>query len=492
MMRRCNNFALHVAQLQPREEEIIFGVQGNCFGFKREGYSCPLSLKHAGGATLSWTQEELLRLLDTIQEGVFVVDRDSRITFFNRAAERITGTRKEQAIGRLCWEVLRADCCGNDCPLRKTLTTGELFSERPVAMINADGVRKQLSIATTVLRDSGENVAGAIETFRDISSEEADFRLRFSAHQQHNIITISPVLQKLLGILPMIAESSSTVLLQGESGTGKELFARAIHALSPRKNKPFVAVNCGALPDSLLESELFGYRAGAFTDAKKDKPGRFASAERGTMLLDEIGDTSAAMQVKLLRVIQDRVYEPLGSSKSVRADVRVVAATNKDLSRMVKGGDFRQDLFYRLNVITLTISPLRDRKEDIPLLADYFVGRLNKAQGKRIRGIGDEAMALLTAYDYPGNVRELENTIEHAFVMCRKGYIESRHLPESFGGLTAAAPVAFNRETLKGIEASHLAATLRRNNWNRQKSAGMLGMHRSTLYRKMRAFGISP
>lgn len=439
----------------------------------------------------NWSQEELLRLLDTIQEGVFVVDKDSRITFFNRAAEKITATDKSQAIGRLCWEVLRADCCGQSCPLRRTLATGELSLERPVVMINAKGIKKNLSIATTLLRDSEGNTTGAIETFRDISGEESEYYTRLAGQQHHNIITISPTVQKLIANLPLIAESNSTVLFQGESGTGKEVFARAVHDFSPRKDNPFIGVNCGALPDNLLESELFGYKAGAFTDAKKDKPGRFALAQGGTILLDEIGDTSPAMQAKLLRIIQDKVYDPLGSRKSEYADVRIIAATNKDLLKEVHEGRFRQDLYYRLNVIAITIPALRERKEDIPVLIDYFVNRLNKSQQKRIRGVDEETMRRLVAYDYPGNVRELENAIEHAFVMCRHGYIQPRHLPEVFGGVSLAGNLVFTRESIKGIEAAHLTTTLKRNNWDRQKTAKTLGMHRSTLYRKMRVLGIA-
>ncbi|MBN1759274.1 MAG: sigma 54-interacting transcriptional regulator [Chitinispirillaceae bacterium] len=441
---------------------------------------------------MSWTQEELLRLLDTIQEGVFVVDKNNRITFFNHAAESITATDKSHAIGRLCWEVLRADCCGQACPLRQTLATGELFLERPVVMINARGVKKNLSIATTLLCDSEGNTTGAIETFRDISCEEAEQHTRLSAHPHHNIITISPNIQKLITKLPLIADSNSTVLLQGESGTGKEVFAQAIHDFSPRKNGPFIAVNCGALPDNLLESELFGYKKGAFTDAKKDKPGRFALAKGGTILLDEIGETPPAMQVKLLRVIQEKVFEPLGSRKSEYADVRIIAATNKDLQNEVQKGQFRQDLFYRLNVVSITIPPLRERKEDIPVLVDYFIDRLNKSQRKRIRGVEEETMTRLMAYDFPGNVRELENAIEHAFVMCRHGYIQPRHLPEIFGGTPLAGNIIFTKEAVKGIELAHLITTLKRNKWDRQKTAKMLGIHRSTLFRKMRSLGISP
>jgi PAS domain S-box-containing protein len=440
----------------------------------------------------AWTKEQLLGLLDTIQEGVFVVDRNSHISFFNRAAEHITGTQRADAKGRPCWEVLRADCCGSDCPLRTTLATGERFSERLVSIVSADGSRKTLSIATTVLRDEDGDIAGAVETFRDISGEDARFDAHLTSLRHHNIVTISPVMQKMLESLPLVADSDSTVLLQGESGTGKELLARAIHALSPRKGRPFVAVNCGALPDNLLESELFGYKAGAFTDAKRDKPGRFALAEGGVVFLDEIGDTSPAMQAKLLRVLQERVYEPLGGTRTVVADVRIVTATNRDLADMMERKEFRQDLYYRLNVISITIPPLRERREDVPLLVDYFIHRLNKLQGKRVRGVDDEAMAYLMAHDYPGNVRELENLVERAFVLCHKGLIQPRHLPEALAGSTAlplhgeAGP-----KSIKGVEAAFLANALKRNQWDRQRTAAELGMHRSTLFRKIRALGLS-
>ncbi len=439
-----------------------------------------------------WSHDKLVSLLDTIQEGVFVIDRNSRITFFNRAAERITGTSRKHALGRFCHEVLRATCCSTECPLRKTMDTGELFSERPVTLISADGTRKEVSIATTVLRDSAGTITEAIETFRDISSEDPKRPGMLPAGRTHNIVTINPRLQKIISTLPIIAESNSTVLLQGESGTGKELFARALHRLSPRRDKPFLAVNCGALPDNLLESELFGYKAGAFTDAKKDRPGRFARAEGGTLLLDEIGDTSPAMQVKLLRVLQEKRYEPLGSTRSIPANVRIIAASNRDLTELMKQERFRSDLYYRLNVITITIPPLRDRREDIPLLIDYFIDTLNKRQNKRIRGVDEHAMASLTAYDFPGNIRELENTIEHAFVMCRKGYIEKRHLPGAFHSSGAPFESDPGGASLKGIEAALITNALKRNKWDRTRTAACLGMHRSSLYRKMHALGISP
>ena len=443
---------------------------------------------------MSWTKEGLIQLFDTIQEGVFAVDKECRITFFNRAAESITGTGKFHALGRPCWEVLRADCCGEECLLRKTLSTGELFSERPVTMITADGSSKLVSVATTVLRNPDGTVKGAVETFRDITSEEARSLVRLSDFRYQDIITINRRMHKILETLPMIADSTSTVLLQGESGTGKELIARAIHKLGPRNDKPFVAVNCGALPDNLLESELFGYKAGAFTDAKKDKPGRFALANGGILFFDEIGDTSAAMQVKLLRVLQEKEYEPLGSLRSRKTDVRIIAATNRNLETMVQEGTFRKDLYYRLNIVKIVVPPLRERRDDIPLLADYYINKLNKQQGKHIRGIDDRAMARLTAYDFPGNVRELENMIERAFVLCRKGYIGSEHLfePDAPESVIVGEKAPNDPASMERLEASFLLNVLQRNNWERGKTARELGINRSTLYRKMRIFNIRP
>jgi len=438
-----------------------------------------------------WTKEELSELFDSIQEGVFVVDNESRIIFFNRAAEVITGTSKLHATGRPCWEVMRADCCASGCLLRRTLTTGELFSERLVSMVSADGTSKLISIATTVMLNPDGIVKYAVETFRDVSEDVSNVSAKLSAYRYQDIITINRGMQATLETLPLIAQSDSTVLIRGESGVGKELFARAIHRLGPRANKPFVAVNCGALPENLLESELFGYKAGAFTDAKKDKPGRFALAQGGVLFLDEIGDTAPAMQVKLLRVLQERVYEPLGAVQSLPADVRIIAATNRDLEKMVDQGSFRKDLYYRLNVVRIVVPPLRERRDDIPLLADYFINKLNKQQKRQLRGVTEKAMARLVAYDFPGNIRELENMIERAFVLCRKGLITESHLfDDPAKTINNAAAVDNGEQPLETAQCAAILGALRKNNWDRKKTARMLGVDRSTLYRKMRRLGI--
>jgi transcriptional regulator with PAS, ATPase and Fis domain len=298
-------------------------------------------------------------------------------------------------------------------------------------------------------------------------------------------------MRDLFGLLPAVAESDSTVVIHGASGTGKELFARALHDLSTRQGKPFVAINCGALPDSLLESELFGHKAGAFTDAKGDKPGRFAIAEGGTIFLDEIGDISPAMQVRLLRVLQEKVFEPLGGVEPVQADVRVVVATHRDLAQLVDDGSFREDLFYRINVIRLELPTLRERREDIPLLVDHFVGRFNRLQGKDVIGVSEEVLAVLMKQDFPGNARELENIIEHAFVLCRGGVIEAQHLPPELRRDLEVGPRSVSGGmTLQTMESLHIADALRRNAGNRKAAAEELGIHPSTLFRKIRDFGI--
>jgi transcriptional regulator with PAS, ATPase and Fis domain len=293
---------------------------------------------------------------------------------------------------------------------------------------------------------------------------------------------------------PRRAQSHSTVLIEGESGTGKELFARAIHHLSPRKDRPFVAVNCGALPDTLLESELFGYKAGAFTDAKRDKPGRFKLAERGVLFLDEIGDISPAMQVRLLRVLQERTYEPLGAVETLKADVRIICATNRNLADLVREGRFREDLYYRINVVTLSLPPLRERMEDLPLLLEHFIAHFNALQQKSVAGVSDEALACLMAYDYPGNIRELENIVERAFILCKTGLLEPRHLPDflRIPALKTAERPDMETVSLKDMEAIFLTNALRRHGWNRIQTARELGIHKSTLFRKMKALDIQP
>ncbi|MDD5474889.1 MAG: sigma 54-interacting transcriptional regulator [Syntrophales bacterium] len=369
-------------------------------------------------------------ILESISDGVFTVDMEWRVTSFNRAAEEITGVPREQALGRLCSEVFRSSMCGADCSLQKTLKTGKPVIGKSGYIIDADGNRISISISTAVLRDGRGEVIGGAETFRDLSEIEALRQELEGKYRVGDLSSRSPLMQKVFEVLPAIAASPSTVLLLGETGTGKELVARTIHSLSPRNRSPFVAVNCGALPETLLESELFGYKAGAFTGANRDKPGRFALARGGTLFLDEIGEISPALQVRLLRVLQERTFEPLGSTRSEKADVRVIVATNRDLAARMNQGLFREDLYYRVNVVRLELPPLRRRKEDIPLLAAQFVARFNRLQQKSVQGVTPEAFSLFMAHDWPGNIRELENVIERAFILRGDGHIGIEQLPE--------------------------------------------------------------
>ncbi|MFG0252272.1 MAG: sigma-54 interaction domain-containing protein [Phycisphaerales bacterium JB038] len=430
-------------------------------------------------------------VMDSIAAGIFTIDRQCRITFFNREAERVTGYGREEALGEVLNDIIRASHSIDDCPLRRTLETGETIMGHLTYLLHRNGRRVPIRVTTGPLRDEAGETIGAIETFQDLSRvEELQKRLE-AKYTFEDIIGRSAAMQRLFELLPVVAESESTILIGGASGTGKELAARAIHNLSPRREKKFVVVNCGALPDTLLESELFGYKKGAFTDARSDKPGRFAVAEGGTIFLDEIGDISPAMQSRLLRVLQERIYEPLGSVAPVRTNVRVVAASNRDLRRLVKAGTFRQDLFYRINVIRIELPPLSERREDVPLLIEHFLHRFNRLYERDVPGLSDEAMAVLLQHDYPGNVRELENVIEHAFVLCQGHLIERRHLPPWLADNDgrAAAPT-LGALTLKQYERLAIADAIRRHGGNRHAAANALGIHPSTLFRKVKVLGI--
>ncbi len=429
-------------------------------------------------------------ILDSIADGVFTINDKWKITYFNRAAERITGVPAEEALGKQCCDVFRASVCERGCLLKYSMETGSPVVNKAVYIINAQGERVPISISTALLSDAGGKPAGGVEIFRDLSLIEELNREIAEKYTLDQVISKSHAMQELFTIVPQLADSDSTVLIEGESGTGKELFARAIHNIGPRKDKPFVAVNCGALPDTLLESELFGYVAGAFTNAVKDKPGRFALAGGGTIFLDEIGDVSEALQVRLLRVLQEKICEPLGSVESVPVEARVIAATNKSLSDLVEKGRFRADLYYRVNVVRLEIPPLRQRKEDIPLLIEYFIGRFNRREGKDITSVSEDALEALLVYEYPGNVRELENIIERAFVLCTSGLIRKEHLPPHLRSADETRPeevVSTGAVTLKELEKMAITAAIKRHNGNKAAAARQLGIHKTTLFRKLKS-----
>jgi PAS domain S-box-containing protein len=435
-------------------------------------------------------------ILNSIADGVFTTDNDGKITFMNKAGEEITGFSNREAIGHYCFDVFRADICQSRCALKETLKTKKEIINLPATILKKGGKKVPISVSTAVLRNERKQIIGGVETFRDLSAIEELKKELSQKYTLGDIISKNHLMHDLFNILPNIAESESTVLVQGASGTGKELFAKAIHNLSQRKAKPFIKVNCGALPDTLLESELFGYVKGAFTDAKKDKPGRFALANGGTIFLDEVGDMSPSLQVKLLRVLQEKEYEPLGATDPRRTDVRIIAATNKDLSTLVKEAKFRDDLYYRLNVVKIDLPPLSQRREDIPILIDAFIQKFNAKMGKQITGVSDQTLRLLLNYDYPGNVRELENIIEHAFVLCGGNRIDLDCLPKELTlkqkKTDLSVSLSLKEEYPLGkAEAEIVIRTLEKNGGSRVKAAEELGISRATLWRKIKRYGLA-
>lgn len=432
-------------------------------------------------------------VLNSVADGVFTIDRDWRITSFNRAAERITGVAADRAVGRRCSDIFHANICEKGCALRRTLETGDEQIDLPARILNSCGKSLPISVSTAAMYDSSGALVGAVETFRDKSAIEQLRREISSQYTFEDIVGKSEAFQRIFRLLPDIAESDATVLIEGPSGSGKELIARAVHNLSSRRKAPYVVVNAGTLPTNLFESELFGYTRGAFTDAKQDKPGRMAMAEGGTIFFDEVSELPLATQVKLLRVLQEREYEPLGALSSKKANVRVVAATNRKLSDLVSDGTFRDDLYFRLAVVRLQIPPLKERREDIPLLVEHFVQRFNAKRGKQIVGVSPEVMTLLMRYAFPGNARELENIIEYGFVLCHGECIELKHLPDDIRrGSDSARPesVVPSGSELLTAESKAIRSALKQHGGHMGETAKTLGISRTTLWRKMKKHGI--
>jgi len=429
-------------------------------------------------------------ILESISDGVFTIDSSKRITSFNRAAEEITGFRQEETIGQYCFDIFRADICEKRCALDETLSSGKPGINFSARIITKGGDQKTISLSTAILRNGRGEIVGGVETFRDLSELE---ELRKQANRRftyEDIVGRHPKIREILSFLPDIAESESPVLIEGPTGSGKELIAKAIHNLSSRKEGPFIAVNCGALPETLLESELFGYVKGAFTGAMRNKPGRFLLANGGTIFLDEISSTSLAFQVDLLRVLEKGEFTPLGGTKTMKANFRVVAATNMGLKKLVQQNKFRDDLYYRLNVIKIALPPLRERKEDIPLLIDHFIHKFNALKGKNIQKVSPGVLSFLLDYSFPGNIRELENIIEFSFVKCKGPVIDLEHLPEDLWEEESREQLSLTGREL--VEAEKIRAILDRNPTTRDEAARALGMSRSTLWRKMKKYGIIP
>jgi PAS domain S-box-containing protein len=427
-------------------------------------------------------------IMDSVSEGVFTIDPGKRITFLNPAAEKITGFSAAEAVGQKCFDIFRADICAKSCPLETALLSGQPNTNLRASIINKSGARIAVRINAAPLKGEDGRIIGAVETFQDLSEVEELRRQVSHRYAPEDIVGRHPRMREILTFLPDIAVSDSAVLIEGPTGSGKELIARAIHNLSHRRTGPFVAVNCAALPDSLLESELFGYTKGAFTGAIRNKAGRILMAHQGTLFLDEIGSTSMAFQTDLLRVLEDGVFTPLGANRTQKSDFRLVTATNLELKSLLQQNRFRDDLYYRLNVVKISLPPLRERKEDIPVLIDHFLHKFNVIKCRSIIGVSPDVLNVLLDYPFPGNIRELENIIEYAFVACRGTMIEREHLPKDIWEETRQACRASRPENHP--EADKIRAVLARFEGNRLEAARVLGMSRTTLWRKIRKFGL--
>jgi len=432
-----------------------------------------------------------LAILDSVNEGVFTVGLDWRITAFNHAAERITGIPAGQAIGSACCDVFRASICETSCALRRTMASGQPVLNATAHIINQQGQRVPIRISTALLKDGDGRIVGGVETFQDLTQVEQLQKELQARYTFEDIVGRSPAMVGLFDILPPIAASSSTVLIEGPSGTGKELFARAIHTLSPRKNKPFVAVNIAAIPRELIESELFGHEKGAFTGAVGRRIGKFEEAEGGTIFLDEIGDMEASLQAKLLRVLQEREVTRIGGNQVIKLDVRIIAATHKDLAEEVKAGRFREDLYYRLLGLPIHLPPLRERGNDVIIIAKHFLDQFTKENQMPRFKISEDAQKKLLQYPFPGNIRELKSIIELAAVMASDQEIRLHDI--SFNTSTRIESFLYQEMSMQEYMYRIIRHFLNKYDNNVLEVAKRLDVGKSSLYRylkEMEAAGI--
>ncbi len=440
-------------------------------------------------------------VVNTIHDGIMIVDNQGAIVSVNRAMEHITGYSLEEMLGHAC-DLLECDTCtraldredGYWCDLFRF---GQMKTCKCIIR-HKDGRAVHVIKSGSLLRDTTGEVIGAVGTVTDIT-ELAEKEVQLEAFRRelrakdgfHGIIGISAAMRQVFELIENAASSDAPVIIYGESGTGKELVSRAIHEIGDRNNGPFVRVNCASLTESLLESELFGHVKGAFTGAVRDRVGRFQKASGGDIFLDEIGDMPMATQLKLLRVLEEKVIERVGSSTPLPVEVRIISATNRDLPRLMHEGRFRKDFFYRINVIPIHLPPLRQRTEDIPLLAEAFFRIVRLKSGKDIEGIDNRAMELLTEYDWPGNARELRSAFEYAFVACHESLIRVHHLPHSiYQGKRPLPPAKRRTFNLKEVEKQELVEALQQTGGNQSRAAEMLGVSRVTVYNRMKRYGV--
>jgi PAS domain S-box-containing protein len=426
-------------------------------------------------------------------EGTFTIDNEWNVTSFNTSAEKITGYKKSEAIGKKCWDIFNSSLCRNGCHMEQTMQKGKPMIGNELEIIQKNGGKVPIRVNSNILINNKNENIGAVETFIDISEIRNLSEHLSEVYKYENIVGRNKEINQIINVLESVSQTESSVLITGESGTGKELAARAIHINSARKSGPFIAINCSAFVESLIESELFGHEKGAFTGAIKTKIGKFELAKGGTLFLDEIGDLSLVVQTKFLRVLESREFERVGGNKTIKVEARIIAATNKNLAAEIETGKFREDLFYRINVINIHLPPLRDRMDDLPLIVNHFIELFNKKFNKEIRQFSSQAFDILMDYKWPGNIRELENVIEHCFVLCNEKTIQIECLPkrlrENKKKISASA-ISNTKNGFKDVERELIISVLNKYNGNRTKAANELNINPSTLWRKIKKLGI--
>ncbi|MBW2430602.1 MAG: sigma 54-interacting transcriptional regulator [Deltaproteobacteria bacterium] len=491
-----------VIQIQDEDQNthLVTRMASPVFGLDHQVVGCMTILQdHSPIADLidriHYEEQSLKIILDNLELGIFTVDRSGHITFYNTEAEKISGYNRREVLGEPCTAIFEGEGAQEVCLLKDTIVDGISRSSAQGNMTTRDGVTIPIRANYMALRNEKGTVVGGLTTFHDLTLVLQLKQAMKDRYSFHDLIGKSPRMRHIFEMVNVVASTDATILIEGATGTGKDLLAKVIHSTSRRSNNPFVKVNCAAIPDNLLESEMFGYVKGAFTGAEKDKSGRFQEADGGTIFLDEIGDLPLALQAKLLRVLEDKEFYRLGSRHTVKVNVRIISASNRNLDKLVKKRLFREDLYYRLNVFRIVLPELKARQVDLPLLIGHILRRLCAARGARLPEVSEKVMKILLNYHYPGNVRELENILEHSLIICQERTVQPRHLPEYlqvYHAPSQAAPAGRRRHSDDSDEKERqiLISMLQHHNWHRSKTAKALGMDRTTLWRKIKKYGI--